>query len=215
MTFILSEDKAIRERLQTVTVTDQKAEGEGTPRQVGVWFGQPDQELRTQNYPYITIDLINIQRDAVREMRMDYHAPTYLQPEGLAANQHYVLADNVPVNLTYQITTYARHPRHDRQILSQLMGQTLPLRFGSLNIDDNTVRRLDVLSISKRDTVEAAKRLFVNAVTVQVSSEIPQGTLETLYQVSEVHIDNPTPENAGGRNGFPYFSGVGPDIITA
>jgi hypothetical protein len=69
MTFLLSEDSALRSWLDGMTVTDQVTSGTGSVRQVGVWFGQPDQELRTQNYPYITIDMINISRDPAREMR--------------------------------------------------------------------------------------------------------------------------------------------------
>ena len=45
MTFLLDEDEAIRDLLLGMTVTDQKA---NTTRNVGVWFGQPDQELRDQ-----------------------------------------------------------------------------------------------------------------------------------------------------------------------
>jgi hypothetical protein len=214
MTFILSEDKALRQKLQTITVTDQKADAEDTPRQVGVWFGQPDQELRPQSYPYITIDLVNVQRDPVREMRSDFMAPTYLQPENLAPNQKFIASELVPVSLTYQVTTYARNPRHDRQIISQLLGRVLPIRFGTLDVDDNTIRRLDVVNISKRDMTEQAKRLFMNAITVQVSSEITLGTLQNIYQVLEVHIDNPTDVRAGGHPGDPYFEGLGPTIIT-
>jgi hypothetical protein len=214
MTFILSEDKALRERLQGITVSDQKSDSMDTPRQVGVWFGMPDQELRAQNYPYITIDLVNVSRDSEREMRMDFHAPEYLQPEDLDDNEYFMVSELIPINLDYQITTYSRHPRHDRQILSQLIGQVLPIRFGTLNLDDNTVRRLDVVNISKRDMTEQAKRLFVNAITVRVSSEVGQGTLQTIYKVLEVHLDNPTEENAGGRTGSPYFNGIGPSIIS-
>lgn len=214
MTFILSEDKGLRERLQGITVSDQKSDGDGVPRQVGVWFGQPDQELRAQNYPYITIDLVNVERDSSREMRTDWHAPEYLQPEGLEENEAYIVSENIPVSLDYQITTYARHPRHDREIISQLLSVKLPIRFGTLDLDDNTVRRLDVLNISKRDSTEQAKRLFVNAITVRVSSEIPLGTLSTLYKVLEVNIENPSDVRGGGHPGDPYFAGLGPFTIS-
>ena len=213
MTFILSEDKALRERLQGMTVTDQKADGTDTPRPVAVWFGQPDQEIRAQTYPYITIDLVGVNRDPQREMRTDYRAPEYLQPADLAEGEAYLVSEIIPINLDYQITTYARHPRHDRAMLAQLMGVKLPIRFGSLDIDDNTVRRLDVLDVSKRDSVEQAKRLFVNAFTVRVSSEIPLGTLQQLHEVVQVNLDTPAPERAGGRASAPYFEGAS-GIIT-
>lgn len=206
MTFLLSEDKALRERLQGITVNDQRAEGDAAPRQVGVWFGQPDQELRGQNYPYITIDLIDVVRDTEREMR-GIVAPEYLAPENLdTATKGWAIHMPIPVYLDYQITTYSRQPRHDREVLSQLLYLKLPIRFGSLAIDDNTVRRLDVLNVSKRDVTEQAKRLFVNAISVRVSSEISLDTYSELYKVLQVNIDNP-PADSG-------FEGVGPLTIT-
>lgn len=213
MTFIISEDRALHAKLQGMTVSDQKSDGDGIPRQVGVWFGQPDQELRAQSYPYVTIDLVNVQRDATREMRTDFRAPGYLQPSNLDANQAYLVSEIVPVNLDYQITSFARHPRHDRAILSQLLSEKLPIRFGVLDVDDNTVRRLDVVDVSKRDSVEQGKRLFINAITVRVSSEIANGTIQQLNEVLAVHIDPPAPSRQGGRPGDPYFTGFS-SIIT-
>jgi hypothetical protein len=186
MTFLLSEDKALRLWLQELTVTDQKADGLDVPRQVGVWFGQPDQELRNQNYPYITIDMIDVQRDPAREMR-GYAQPEYLAPEGLdVETSGWQIELPIPVNIDYQITTYARHPRHDRELLSQLLHQRLVFRFGQLSIEDGTNRRLEVMDVSKRDVTEQAKRLFVNAITVRVSSEIVQDTIQELYKAQRV-----------------------------
>ena len=55
MTFLISEDEALRNLLLNMTVTDQKSNATGSPqRSVKVYFGQPDQELRDQTYPYIT-----------------------------------------------------------------------------------------------------------------------------------------------------------------
>ena len=206
MTFLLSEDKALRLWLQELVVHDQKADGVDTPRQVGVWFGQPDQELRPQSYPYITIDMIDVQRDPAREMR------GYVKPEYMTAPEFVHDADGnlvefdpdlhdwridlpIPVNIDYQITTYARHPRHDRELLSQLLHSKLILRFGQLDIEDGTNRRLEVMDVSKRDVTEQAKRLFVNAITVRVSSEIVQATIQELYKAQRVETqltENPT-----------------------
>jgi hypothetical protein len=78
-----------------------------------------------------------------------------------------------------------------------------------LQLDDGTVRRLDVMGISKRDATEQAKRLFINAITVRVSSEVSQGIMRTLYKVQEVHLDEPNVDDAGGRPGDPEFIGSG------
>ena len=214
MTFLLSEDKALRERLQGMTVTDQKADDDGIVRPVGVWFGQPDQEIRSQTYPYVTIDMIDVNRDNVREMRGKTNA-AYLQGDVVVgANEAFEIDLPIPVNVDYQITTYSRHPRHDRAIMAQLLGVKLPIRFGTLELDDNTVRRLDVLDITKRDVTEQAKRLFINAITVRVSSEISQATYKILNKVLEVHIDDPTPERAGGRTMAPVFLGTGEQVLS-
>lgn len=226
MTFLLSEDKALRTLMQGLTVTDQKADGSDAPRQVGVWFGQPDQELRTQAYPYVTIEMIDINRDQSREMR-GLVAPDYLKPDGLDdATQTFEVDIPIPVNIDYQITTYARHPRHDRELIAQVLYSKLPLRFGTLAVIEkdvtvgdvetitSTMRRLDVLDVAKRDVTEQAKRLFVNAITVRVSSEIAQGVFRSVYKAQEINIHNPDPSRAGGSDRNPYYSGIGEYTIS-
>lgn len=213
MTLLLSEDKALRELLQGLEVTDQKAEGTETPRQVGVWYGQPDQELRNQNYPYMTIQMIDVARDTTREMR-GLTNDEYLRNDTISPDAPFITDRPIPVNIDYQITTYSRHPRHDRELLAKILYGKLPFRFGTLNCDDNTVRRLDVLDVTKRDVTEQAKRLFVNVFTVRVSSEILQSVLKQLYQVQELHIDPPTEENSVGGPRNPTYVGVDSVIIS-
>lgn len=190
MTFLLSEDKGLRDKLKDITVQDQRGDYEGKLRTVGVWFGIPDQEIRDQSYPYITIDLIDISRDFSREMRGVIDDST-TQADYLFDNEDLSTGGGkidlpIPMNLDYQLTTYSRHPRHDREILAQLLTNKLPMRAGVLDLDDGTTRRLDVLDIAKRDMVEQGKRLFMNAITVRVSSELAQGTLKQLYKVSSI-----------------------------
>jgi len=207
MTFILAEDEALRIKLQGMTVADQKSDGQDVPRPVGVWFGQPDQEIRNQAFPYVTIDMVDIQRDAEREMRGLVN-PNYLTPDGIdPVTQDFVVDIPIPVYIDYQITTYARHPRHDRAILAQLLTQKFPLRFGYLEIPEKsvtvgdvttntiTMRRLDVMNVAKRDVTEQAKRLFINSVSVRVSSEVVQGLFRQLYKVQSVTVNPPTGTN--------------------
>ena len=134
----------------------------GTTRKVGVWFGQPDQEIRAQSYPYITIDMIDISEDFSRAMRGRVK-PAYLtNPSVIGTSTAWDTDEHdwdinypIPVNIDYQITSFSRQPRHDRQILAQLLYSKIPLRFAVLDTGPNTVfgttRRLDVLDISKRD----------------------------------------------------------------
>lgn len=203
MTFIISEDEALRDLLVGMTVSDSK----NPSRSVGVWFGQPDPEIRQQSFPFVTVDLIDISEATERTMTGRV-SPWYYTPENLEEGRGWDMWLPIPINLDYQVTTFARQPRHDRQILTQLMGNRLPLRFGALPVaqvideDDSvlmTTRRLDVLNVVKRDTTEQGKRMFMNAFTVRVSSEIPQPyDFETYYKVLEVRLQpDPTPGPSG------------------
>jgi len=109
-------------------------------------------------------------------------------PEGLDDELEYGTEFPVPVNLDYQITTWARQPRHDRQILAALVqGQRLPLRFGLLVIpEDSTVRRLDFLGLTKRDRIdENGKRLFSSVFNVRVSAEVLPSVMREVIPVTE------------------------------
>lgn len=191
MTFLIAEDEALRELLKGMSVSDDKSES----RSVGVWFGQPDQEIRQQSYPFVTIDMIDVAEGTERVMNAEKVKPWYFEPESLTLGNttynDWGMYQPIPINIDYQVTTFARQPRHDRQIVSQIVGTRLPFRFGSLvckekQVDDNewdaTVRRLDMLGMAKRDTVESGKRLFMNIFTVRVSSEIPAPFLIKLYK---------------------------------
>lgn len=213
MTFLLSEDKALRDLLKGMTVTDQK--DPNSTRTVGVWFGQPDQEITDQKYPYITIDMIDVSEDFERSMRGRVK-PIYLpDPEEITDGVPFDPTTNdwsihmpIPVNIDYQITVYSRQPRHDRQLLSEIMYTRLPLRFGTLSVDENnsygTVRRLDVLDVSKRDVTEQGKRLFVNAFTVRVSSEMTPVIYNKFYKVSQVYVEGVEGTPAPGQTVNPY-----------
>lgn len=197
MTYLLDEELALKKHLQGITVTDQRSRGDNKPRQVSVFFGQPDTELRDQNYPYITIDMLGIQRDPEREMR-GVVQPIYMRPASydLADIKDFKITMPIPVNLDYQVTAYSRHPMHDRSILTQLQFTNLWQRFGYLevpyvNADGEAAvnyRRLDVLDIAKRDVTEDEKRLFIIAVTVRISSEVAQGTAQELFKAQRIKI---------------------------
>lgn len=168
MPFILNEDEALKTLLTGLKVTDSG----NSNRPVGVFYGQPDKEIRQQSYPYITIDLINISEATDRVQSGIVNVP--YTPEGWDESLSKDTWYPMPINLDYQVTTYSRQPRHDRQILAQLFSiGRLPVRFGSVYIpQDNTNRRLDVLGFSKRDTTEADKRLFMNIYSIRITSEI-------------------------------------------
>ena len=192
--FIIGEDEALKARLQGVTVEDDK----NSSRPVGVWYGQPDIEVRTQSYPFLTIDLIDVSEATERVMNsLGVHPWYHADPEmtvGPYTYDDWTVPYPVPINLDYQITSFSRQPRHDRQILAQVLGNRLPFRFGSLMVAqtttvtgadtaiDMTARRMDMLGVTKRDTIESGKRLFMNVWTVRVSSELPHPFLARLHK---------------------------------
>jgi hypothetical protein len=212
MTFLLSEDEALRNLLLGMTVVDQKSANDNTSRSVKVYFGQPDQEIREQSYPYITIDMIDIAEDPARAHR-GLAKPSYLpnpatDPSGNAAydeeTDDWYINWPIPVNIDYQVTTYSRQPRHDRQILAQMLTNKIPMRFAVLEPDDGTVRRLDLLDVSKRDVTEQGKRLFMNAFTVRVSSEIASQTYTKVYKTLQVIGTGTTGQFVQGQTKPPF-----------
>jgi len=182
MAFVLNEDEALKAILKGITVSDEA----NSKRPVGVFYGQPDKEIRQQAYPYIVIDLIDVDRAMDREHRGYVTTPYIPEGEDDVRKASYP----IPVNLDYQITTYARYPRHDRQIIAALFQPgRLPMRFGQLYVpEDNTNRRVDFLGFTKRDMTEQDRRLFSNVYNIRVYSELFVDTLNNLHQVTSPNI---------------------------
>lgn len=173
MPFILNEDKALKTLLSGITVSDEK----NSSRPVGVWFGQPDIEIQAQAYPYITIDLIDVSEATDRAMRGIVRSDWWPHlPEGetpLKVGEVVQWDYPVPYNLDYQITTWSRHPRHDRSILTALYKTLITPRYSMLYIpEDNTDRTMMIMGMAKRDRTEQARRIFSNVLTVRIHSEM-------------------------------------------
>lgn len=194
MPIIINEDKALKIMLTGIKVSDSA----NAQRSVGVWYGQPDMEIRDQVYPYITIDFIGYSEDQERAHRGLITMPYY--PEGVdtgtinqdgSGAKQYKTEYPIPVNLDYQITTYARQPRHDRAIMAEMLtGQRIPLRFGAIVVpEDKTVRRMDLLGFSKKDTTDNnGKRLFSNVYNVRISAEVLPSIISQKYPVQHPPI---------------------------
>jgi hypothetical protein len=175
MTFLLAEDAALKSSLAGITVADEK----NSNRPVRVWFGYPDVEIRAQDFPFITIDLISIRHATERQHAGEIY-DTNLQ--GTIAPQVGVFYRyEVPVayDLVYQVTSYSRHPRHDRAIIFQL-NQKFPATRGHLAVPDalgtsTAYRHMFLESFYKQDSAEGEngnKRLLRNIYTVRVVSEM-------------------------------------------
>lgn len=204
--FIIAEDDALKTYLQGMTVADEKSAAANGPtgtiktRPVKVWFGYPDVEVRAQEFPFITIDLVDIMQANDRQVQgrlvdNDYRGT-------VAAQTGYSYSYDYPVayDLIYQLTTHARHPRHDRSILFQMWNK-FPAKYGKLPVknelgNQTSQRSMFVDGYAKRDTFEDAesgnRRLLRNIFTVRVVSEMtPQVAAQRVRATEEVIINIP------------------------
>lgn len=187
MPFIISEDQALKDHLQGLVVTDQNND----QRKVTVYYRMPEAEERRISYPFITIDLIDIEEEKDRAHRgrigLDY-VPDGYDPAPVGADN--LTEFPIPVSLLYQITTHTRSAWHDRVLQAQLMANKIPFRFGALEVKaDNTVRRLDFLGFDQADALDAQrKRVFRKAYTIAVSSELYPDAVLSVQQVASVGI---------------------------
>ena len=180
--FILNEDYAVKLRLTGITVSDDASNA----RPVNVWYGQPDRELREQNFPFMTIDLVDIQEGKDRAHR----GIVAVDPDALAdpTNTNPVQFTDfpIPVNLVYQIQSWSRHPRHDRQILRAMFNEVLPFKYGLLYVPgDGTQRSMWLTGYQKADRTDSnKKRLYRSLFTVVVVSELPMEKYTAVKKVT-------------------------------
>jgi hypothetical protein len=190
MTFILREDEALKELFQGIEVSD----GKSTHRPVTVRFTLPDIEIGSMQFPLITIDLIDIVQSKERQTS-GFMYDTDLGGAVVATdNRTYMYEIPTMWDLYYQITTYARHPLHDRALLNAVLKYKTPGKYGHLPIPnaDKSVyeyRHMFVESFVKRDTIDDGRRLYRNTITVRVMSEMTQDAAQNaLYNVQSVQV---------------------------
>jgi hypothetical protein len=171
--FLFAEDKALKEHLQGITVSDLKQ----STRQVKVWFGYPDVELRAQEYPYLVIDLYDIQPASDRQSSGIWMDNTNRGTQPVAAESTYSYYAPVVYDLYYQVSSYSRHPRHDRGITLSMLNSKIPGKYGHLMVpQENGVgtvaRHMFLEGFVKRDSIEDGRRLFRNVFSIRVVSEM-------------------------------------------
>jgi len=106
----------------------------------------------------------------------------------------------IAYDLIYQLTTYARHPRHDRAILFQMWNK-FPSKYGVLPVSNElgtqySKRSMFVDGYAKRDTFEDAesgnRRLLRNVFTLRVVSEMTPAVAATAFAaITSVTINLP------------------------
>jgi len=203
VTFILAEDAALKTYLAGMTVSDEK----NPSRPVKIWFGYPDLEVRTQDYPFVVIELINA-RPAYDRMHSGVFtdvdlqgtvAPTVFATSGTTAIYNtYTYEVPVPYDLIYQLTTYCRHPLHDRAVMLQ-MHQKFPAQRGHLKVANQlgtqyAYRHMFLDGFIKREMADVetsgSRRLMSNVYTVRVLSEMtPSVVSSAAGAVLSVAID--------------------------
>ena len=194
--FVIAEDNALKTFLQGMTVKDDKNQN----RQVKVWFGYPDVEIRDQSFPFVTIDLIDIvpgnDRQTYGYMRDTDYRGTISPVDGY----EYTYLTPVAYDLVYQVTSYSRHPRHDRALIFQLMNK-FPSKYGYLIVPnqlgtEDSSRSMFLDGFVKRDAVDSEtgnRRLLRNVLSIRVLSEMTPQQAETATKlVDEVRINNTT-----------------------
>lgn len=194
--FIVAEDLALKTLVQGIIVKDDKSQ----TRQVKVWFGYPDVEIRDQTFPYITIDLIDI---IPADNRQTYGYLIDNDYQGtIAPEEGYLYSYLTPVayDIVYQVTSWARHPRHDRALQFALFNK-FPSKYGHLIVPnelgtETSSRSMFLDGFVKRDTVDSEtgnRRLLRNVFTVRVISQMtPQQAASAIRQVETIQLNSTT-----------------------
>ena len=195
--FIIAEDLALKTYLQGMEVSDEK----DSTRPVKVWFGYPDIEIRNQEFPFITIDLIDIVPANDRQHQGQFYDNDFRGTIPPTDTSVYYYDIPVAYDIVYQVTSHARHPRQDRALMYMLLNK-FPSKFGKLPVPNQLgtevgYRSMFLDGFTKRDGVEedtgGLRRILRNALTVRVISEMsPQEAANAFPLVANVLIDNNT-----------------------
>lgn len=197
---ILNEDEALKKYLKGITVSD----GGNSSRPVKVFFQFRDVETDTLNeteYPFTLISLVDMYPDMVRKHSGGRYLTTEHLPEETAPQTNIsIMVRNTPVPymLVYQVMTFARHPRHDREIL-QKYSRKFPANDGVMPLAEPTLsdiyRPLFLQSFSKRTSVEGsgaeARRVYRNVWTLHVPTELDPDIVEPTLLVQTPQLNVP------------------------
>ena len=194
--FIIAEDLALKTLLSGITVSDDS----NASRPVKAWFGYPDVEVRDQAFPFITIDLIDIMPGNERQTYGYIVDNNNQGTQTPVSGYSYTYITPVAYDLVYQVTSYSRHPRHDRALMYQLLNK-FPSKYGYLIVPnqlgtENSSRSMFLDGFVKRDAVEGEtgnRRLLRNVLSIRVMSEMtPAQVVTATKNVQYVDINATT-----------------------
>jgi hypothetical protein len=210
MTWLLSEDRALKLKLQGMTVTDAKSkEFSDGVRNVPVRFRMTANERITLTYPCVIIEFLG---PHFAPERMQQSGPMYLPyaPEGYSqwwpsedttwdANVMRVNLFPWPYNLVYKVTIYSRNALlHQFPLMQQMAAyDRVPPRMGWLDIpQDGTWRWMHLMGgpdheyARDKDNKYIFRTTYLIRVESEFLSEITDMTPGMGYpRVSELDID--------------------------
>jgi hypothetical protein len=195
--FILAEEAALHRYLQHIVVP-KRPDQDGAAK-VGVWFRHPEGERNIQ-YPFITIDMINVQPNYAlwtSEYVVDpvgLYRPS-VSPTVEAPNEHMnlVVRPYLAFELTYQIAVHTRSSLHDKYLTSLFFTDIFPPRPFWMGVDaDNTWRRVEMIDFAQQDIPETTetgtKRIFRKIYTITIQAEVPQDRIAQVWQALRVFV---------------------------
>ena len=199
--FIIAEDLALKSFLGGMAVSDEKQ----AVRSVKVWFGYPDLEVRELSWPFVTIDLIDILPTRDRQTSGIMYDGDMNGTVSPINGTMYSYDIPVAYDIVYQVTSFARHPRHDRALMFELLNK-FPSKFGKLPVPDQLGANIGYRSMFldgflKRDAVEGEtgnRRILRNILTVRVVSEMtPAQATTALQEISTISLTLNMTNSAG------------------
>lgn len=173
-----NEDQAVKTKLQGLSVSDATSDA----RPVTVRYRAPENAYADQSFPLIVLDRVAATFDPARAhtgyIRIPY-VPEGYRPYPSApgmAGSPYWSEFPIPMFVDYGVTLLCRKALHLTSLLATLETfNYLPPRYGFLVVpQDNTVRRLDVLSGPQTDAVrdEQNKRLLRATWRIRTTAEL-------------------------------------------
>lgn len=199
MPLLYNEDKALKAKLQGLTVQDATSD----PRPVAVRFREPENELADQTFPLIIIDHADLLYDPSRAhagyVPIPYVPEGYQQYTGspAIADSPYWSEYPLPMFVDYVITLHCRKALHRTQLMGQLItfDYLLP-KFAYLVVpEDNTLRRLDITGgpqfVDHLDS--EGKRLFTVMWRVRTTTEIIWSGIDEPANVTSIDLTVTSP----------------------
>ena len=191
--FILAEEVALKARCEGLGVHDPR-DPDGDLIDVDVWFRWPNKEIREVKYPFISLDLADIQKSDRRE----HSGAPYELGDYEPRNYEPTIIDGAPMarewptpfDLIYTATIVSLDPRHDRELKFKLLGDRarFPYRGGYLIAEDGATRYFETLSVDTPVARDAKRTQFFTIFTIRVESELFVGQVEDIHRVQIASI---------------------------